>query len=198
MNRPGFIQDELELKLLILYICARVSQPIPYETLWDLTLCDTAIDYFEFTERLSDLVRTQHLIIDEDDLYAITEKGIRNSKICETTLPYSVRIRCDKNVKICNRRLSLEQQVKASHAPRDNGTFTVSLNLTDDMGSVMEINAMVVTEDMAKDLEKRFLENPQQLYQKMMTVLLTPPEEAPPEDQVSPEDTAPAQDAETT
>lgn len=178
MNRAGFIQDQLELKLLILYIAARLSQPIPYETLWDLTLCDTAIDYFEFTECVTDLVRTEHLTIDIDELYSITEKGIRNSKICQSTLPYSVRVRCDKNVKICNRRMSLEQQVQASHSPRDNGTFTVSLNLTDDMGSVLSLNAMVISEDMAKDVEKRFLENPQQLYQKVLDVLLAPEEES--------------------
>lgn len=172
MQGPGFIQDQLELKLLILYISARVSQPIAYDMLWDLTLCDTAIDYFEFTECVTDLVRTEHLFIDENECYGITEKGLRNSKICETSLPYSVRLRCDKNVGACNRKLCLDQQVKASHVRRDNGTYTVSLHLTDDMGSVLELNAMVVSEDMAKGVEKRFLENPQHVYSQVLAVLL--------------------------
>ena len=65
---------------------------MPFDTLLDLTLCDDAVDYFDFSECLADLVKTEHLTLDEESgLYAITEKGRRNSEICETSLPYSVR-----------------------------------------------------------------------------------------------------------
>ena len=95
----GFIQDKLEIKFLILYLAARVIEPVPFDTLLDLTLCDDAVDYFDFSECLADLVKTEHLTLDEESgLYAITEKGRRNSEICETSLPYSVRLRCDKNL----------------------------------------------------------------------------------------------------
>ena len=33
---PGFIHDKLEIKFLILYITARVIEPIPFDTVWDL------------------------------------------------------------------------------------------------------------------------------------------------------------------
>ena len=90
---PGFIHSKLEIKFLILYIAARVIEPIPFDVMLDLTLCDDAIDYFDFSECLADLVRTEHLTLSEDGLYAITEKGMRNSQICESSLPYSVRLR---------------------------------------------------------------------------------------------------------
>ena len=35
---PGFIHDKLEIKFLILYITARVIEPIPFDTVWDLSL----------------------------------------------------------------------------------------------------------------------------------------------------------------
>ena len=101
----GFVQDKLEIKFLILYIAARVIEPVPFDTVWDLTLCDDAIDYFDFSECLRDLVDTGHLTLSEDGLYAITEKGLRNSKICESSLAYSVRLRCDKNLEAWNRKL---------------------------------------------------------------------------------------------
>ena len=92
MTARGFIQDKLEIKFLILYLAARVIEPVPFDTLLDLTLCDDAVDYFDFSECLADLVKTEHLTLDEESgLYAITEKGRRNSEICETSLPYSVR-----------------------------------------------------------------------------------------------------------
>ena len=183
MSGPGFIQDQLELKVLILYIASRVIDPIPYETLWDLTLCDNAIDYFEFSECITDLVRTEHLTLGENDLYAITEKGIRNSKICESNLPYSIRVRSDKSILICNRKLSLQNQVKASSVQRENGTFTVALNLTDDMGSILDLNLMAINAEMARNIEQRFLNNPQEIYGRLMEVLLSAePSQAPAQD----------------
>lgn len=71
---PGFIQDQLEIKFLILYIAARVEEPVPFDTILDLTLCDDAIDYFDFSDCLADLVRTEHLTLDKTGLYALTDK----------------------------------------------------------------------------------------------------------------------------
>lgn len=75
MAGRGFIHDKLELKFLILYITARVIEPIPFDTVLDLTMCDDAIDYFDFSECLADLVRTEHLSLSEDGLYSITGEG---------------------------------------------------------------------------------------------------------------------------
>ena len=148
-------------------------EPVPFDTMLDLTLCDDAIDYFDFSDCLADLVRTEHLTVSEDGLYAITEKGLKNSAICETSLPYSVRLRCDRNLTDCNRKLRRKSQVKANTVQRENGTYTVSLSLLDDMGSVMELNLMVVREDMARYLEKRFLDAPERMYSEIMQVLLS-------------------------
>lgn len=176
MAGPGFIHDKLEIKFLILYITARVIEPIPFDTVLDLTLCDDAIDYFDFSECLTDLVKTEHLIL-KDDLYSITEKGLRNSRICESSLPYSVRLRCDKNLAACNRKLRRKSQVKASTEKRANGTCTVHLSLEDDMGSLMDLDLMVVREDMGKLVEKRFLKNPEKLYSQIMELLLSEDED---------------------
>ena len=175
MAGRGFIHDKLELKFLILYITARVIEPIPFDTVLDLTMCDDAIDYFDFSECLADLVRTEHLSLSEDGLYSITEKGLRNSRICESSLAYSVRLRCDKNLNACNRALRRKNQVKSSTEPRPNGTFTVSLSLDDDMGSVMDLKLMVPREDMGKILAARFRQAPEKLYSEIIDLLLNTP-----------------------
>lgn len=172
MAGRGFIHDKLEIKFLILYIAARVIEPIPFDTVLDLTMCDDAIDYFDFSECLNDLVKTGHLSLSDSGLYAITEKGVRNSQICESSLPYSVRLRCDKNLTVWNRKLRRKSQVKASTEKRANGTYTVRLSLDDDMGSVMDLKLMVVRPDMAKALEERFRKSPEQVYSRIMNVLL--------------------------
>ncbi|MEY8386715.1 DUF4364 family protein [Oscillospiraceae bacterium 38-13] len=170
---PGFIQDSLEIKFLILYIAARVIEPVPFDAILDLTLCDDAIDYFDFSSCLNDLVRTEHLSLSRDGLYAITEKGRRNSAICESSLPYSVRLRCDRNLEEWNRKLRRQRQVRASAEQRANGTYTVKLSLNDDKGSVMDLRLMVVDREQARTVSRRFRKTPEKLYNQIIQLLLT-------------------------
>ena len=169
---PGFIQDKLEIKFLILYIAARVIEPVPFDTILDLALCDDAIDYFDFSECLADLVRTEHLAQDQNGLYSITGKGRRNGAACESSLPYSVRQRCDKNLEAWNRKLRRQRQVKSSVEQRPNGTYTVRLQLSDDKGGVMDLKLMVVDQPRAKAVAKHFKEAPEQLYGQIIQLLM--------------------------
>lgn len=167
----GFIRDKLEIKFLILYIAARVSEPLPLDGMQELTMCDDGIDYFEFSECLNDLVKTEHLRLTEDGRYGITAKGLRNSEICESSLPYSVRIRTDKNIAAYNKMILRRNQVQSRVLQRENGTFTAELLLRDDLDSVMKLELMVATEEMARDLADRFKKNPEQIYSRMLQAL---------------------------
>ena len=172
MAGPGFITDKLEIKFLILYIVARVIEPIPFSTVQDLTMCDDGVDYFDFSECLNDLIKTEHMTLSQDGLYSLTEKGRRNSQICESSLPYSVRLRCDKNIAEWNRKLQRKNQVKSSVEQRRDGVYTVRLSLDDDMGSLMDLRLMVPREDMGKLLAEHFQKAPEGTFHKIMNLLL--------------------------
>lgn len=166
----GFIRDKLEIKFLILYIVSRVSEPVTLAELQELTMCDDGIDYFDFAECLNDLVNTEHLRL-EDDCYSITTKGLRNSEICESSLPYSVRIRADKNLAEYHKLLLRRNQVQGRITERENGTYTVKLSLRDDVDSVMDLELMVATEEMAKNLADRFRKNPEKIFSGVLAAL---------------------------
>lgn len=168
----GFIHDKLEIKFLILYIAARVIEPVPFDTMLDLAMCDEGVDYFDFSECLRDLVKTEHLTVSDSGFYAITEKGERNSRICESSLPYSVRLKCDQNIGECNRLLRRKSQVRASFEKRPNGTYSVNLSLRDDMGSLMDLKLMVIREDLANLLVERFRQTPERTYNEIINTLL--------------------------
>ena len=156
MGRVGFIQDKLEIKFLILYVAARLIEPVPFEAMQELTMCDDGIDFFDFSECLSNLVESQHLTLSDDGLYAITEKGLHNGAICESSLPYSVRLRADKNITIFNQKLKRRAQIQSDIAPRRNGTYTVTLAFNDDESQpILKMELMVPKEVMAKDLAER-------------------------------------------
>ena len=167
----GFIRDKLEIKFLILYIAARVSEPLPLEGMQELPMCDDGIDYFDFSECLNDLVQTEHLRLTEEGRYAITPKGLKNSASCEASLPYSVRLRTDRNIEEYNKELLRQAQVQGKAIPRENGTYTVELKLSDDVDSLMQLELMVATEEMAKDLAERFRKDPEHLYARVLEAL---------------------------
>lgn len=167
----AFIHDNLEIKFLILYIAARVSRPIPVEGMQELTLCDSGIDYFSFSQCLNDLVRTEHLTLSDDGLYAITPKGLRNSEICESSLPMSVRLLTDRNVAAYNQMLLRKEQVRAQVTLRENGTYTVTLHFSDDVDELLHLELMAATRDLAQGLADRFQKNPEQFYTRLMDTL---------------------------
>ena len=178
MGRVGFIQDKLEIKFLIFYVAARLIEPVPFEAMQELTMCDDGIDFFDFSECLSNLVESQHLTLSDDGLYAITEKGLHNGAICESSLPYSVRLRADKNITIYNQKLKRRAQIKSDIQPRPNGTFTVTLAFNDDDDQpLLKMDLMVPKEVMAKELAERFQRNPEQLYSGVLNTLFAEPDE---------------------
>ena len=168
---PGFIHGELEQKILILYILARLSEPVPFATLLDLALCDDGIRYFDFAERLSELVDTGHVVGPEGG-YVITEKGRRTAGICEEELAYTVRMRCDESAEACNRAMRREEQVRVSVEARRNGTLTVHMILDDDIGNLLDLQVMAPEKALADAIAGRFRKNPERLYTRLMELLL--------------------------
>ena len=178
MAHIGFIQDKLEIKFLILYVASRLVDAVPFEAMQELTMCDEGVDFFDFSECLSSLVSSEHLTLSDDGLYAITEKGLHNGEICETSLPYSVRLRADKGITIYNQKLKRQAQVKSTVTPRSNGTYTVTLAFNDDNDeSILRMDLMVPKENMAKDLADRFKKNAEQLYSGVLNALFEEPKE---------------------
>lgn len=166
----GFIRDKLEIKFLILYVAAGVAEPMPMSDIQALTMIDDGIDYFEFSQCLNELVQTDHLRLDEQQ-YVITPKGLKNSEICQSGLPYSVRLKADKLIQAHRQELLRRTQVQARVECRENGTYTVALSLSDDVDNVMRLQLMVATEEMAEDLAQRFRKNPEQVYARLVSAL---------------------------
>lgn len=170
MGEFGFISDKLEIKFLILYIAARLIQPVRFEMLQEASMCDGGVDYFGFSECLADLVRTEHLTVDGDGQYAITEKGRRNSAVCESSLPYSVRMRADEELAALNEQLKRRSLVSASMEPKGQG-YEVRLSLSDELGRLMGLELLVTREDMGRELQKNFKAHAEEIYTKIMARL---------------------------
>ena len=166
----GFIQDDLDLKLLVLYIMARAAGPITFLQLFELALCDAGVDYFSLTQAVDHMVATGQLT-KEEDRYAITEKGRRNSQICEGGLPRSVRRHCDDNLIQVNAALRRESQVRARIMDREDGTATLCLSLEDDSSPLLHLALLSPGREQAERWAEAFQSDPSALYMNVIKLL---------------------------
>lgn len=172
MTRIGYIQSDLDLKLLVLYILDHAVAPITFNQLHELALCDAGVDYFSLTQAVNHLVETEHLTL-KDERYAITEKGHRNCEICLETLPFSVRRRCDENLVSVNEQLRRDAQIRGELIPRPDGTFTVRLALDDDAGNLFTLELLTPSPEQGQKLIDRFKAAPEQMYASLTATLLS-------------------------
>ena len=163
MSPVGFIQDELDLKLLVLYITDQAVGPITFLQLFELALCDAGVDYFSLTQAVEHMVATGQLE-KEGDRYAITDKGRRNSRICESSLPRSVRRHCDDNLVKVNEVLRRQSQVRSQIIDRDDGTVTLCLTLEDNTSPLFHLALLVPSQEQAECWAQVFQNDPSALY----------------------------------
>lgn len=172
MPRYGFIHDKLDIKFLVLYLLSRTEAPIDFATLTDLAMCDEGVDYFLFTQAVSELVKSEHLLL-EEELYSITEKGRKNGAICEESLPFSVRQKCDRNLTQLNARLRQKAQIRTEVLPRpENGGFTVRMILDDNQDNLMTLELYSPTQEQADLLSASFHSCPERVYRTLLSALL--------------------------
>ena len=167
----GFIHDKLDIKILILFILRRISEPVTLDKLAELTLCDGGINYFDFAECVDELISTGHVKADGDS-YTITEKGIRHGTITENGLPYSVRVKAEKSAVAANAQLRRQSMITTSRTIRRGGGYSVDLSLSDGMGEILSLELFAANEAQAIDLENGFRERAESVFNVIIEELM--------------------------
>jgi len=167
----GFIHDKIEIKILILFILRRLPEPISYDVLTELTMCDDGISYFDFSECVAELLKTEHLHC-ENELYSLTAKGARNGEITENSLPFTVRMTAENGASIIRAAQNRNAMIKTSHATKPDGGCAVNLALSDGIGDIVSMELLAANERQAKELEKGFRNNAENIYNALIEMIL--------------------------
>ena len=171
MANIGFIKSELDMKLLVLYIMSHAAEPITFFQLLEIAMCDAGVDYFSLTQAVTHMVETGQLEC-RDDRYSITEKGRRNSEICESSLPYSVRMHCDDSMVQLNKLLRQEAQIQSSVSRNPDDTYTLHLCLNDVNTPLLKLDLLVPSTQQAETMTKTFKADPAGLYLHLTHLLM--------------------------
>ena len=90
MRRLGFIHDMMDVKVLILFVMARVNYPVTIQQLYELCYQDECLSYFDVCTAVPEMVTSGHLKTAENDCYEITEKGREDGANTADSIAFTV------------------------------------------------------------------------------------------------------------
>ena len=172
MQRLGFIHDMMDVKVLILYVMARVTYPVTTQEIYELCYQDDCLSYFDVCTAIPEMVTSGHLKQLSEDQYEITEKGRHDGELTQDSIAYTVKQRAENAVSRFNRQLRRRSFVRTQTLPRENGDYSVILALDDDTGNLMTLELMAPNQRQAVRLTQLFESRAEELYSLTMTCLL--------------------------
>ena len=177
MRRLGFIHDMLDVKVLILFVMARVSYPVSIQQIYELCYQDECLSYFDVCTAIPEMVTSGHLRQLDEEHYEITDKGREDGAITEDSIAFTVKLRAENAVARFNRQLRRSSFVKTQVLPRENGEFSVMMSLDDETGNLMTLELMAPNQRQALRLSKLFEQKAENVYNLTMMELLDEEEE---------------------
>jgi len=167
----GFIHEKIDIKLLILFVMQRLPKPVTLDVLTELAMSDEGISYFDVTECIAMLVKTDHLQ-HEDGKYTLTAKGQRNGEALERNLPYTVRTKAEEAAAIVRAAQNRDAMIKTYSKIDESGSYRVTLSLSDGVGDIISMELFAANEKQASSLEKGFRKNAEKVYHAIIDMIM--------------------------
>ena len=172
MQRLGFIHDMMDVKVLILYVMARVNYPVNVQQIYELCYQDECLSYFDVCTAVPELVKSTHLKAVGEDCYEITEKGRADGSLTADSIAFTVKQRAENAVSRFNRQIRRSSFVKTQIIPRDTGDFSVLMSLDDEHSNLMTLELLAPDQRQAVRLTKLYEKKAEIIYNLTMTALL--------------------------
>lgn len=177
MQRLGFIHDMMDVKVLILFVMARVGYPVNVQQIYELCFQDDCLSYFDVCTAIPEMAASSHLKEVENQCYEITDKGRETAKLVEDSIAFSVRQKAENAVDRFNRQVRRSSFVRTQVTRRENGDYSVLMSLDDEMGNLMTLELAAPDQRQAIRLSKLMEKKAEAVYNLTMTELLDEEEE---------------------
>lgn len=172
MKRLGFIHDMLDVKVLILFVMARVGYPVSSQQIYELCYQDECLSYFDVCTAIPEMVSSGHLQNVDDEYYEITQKGRDDGALTEDSIAYSVKCKAENAVARFNRSVRRNSFVRTQVVPRKEGDYSLLMSLDDEKGNLMTLELAAPNQRQAVRLSKLFEKKAENVYSLIMAELL--------------------------
>ena len=172
MQRLGFIHDMLDVKVLILFVMARVGYPVTMQEIYELCYQDDCLSYFDVCTAIPEMVQSGHLRELDGEKYEITEKGKADGALTEDSIAFTVKQKAETAVQRYNRQLRRSSLVKTQVVTRENGECSAVMTLNDEVGPLMTLELNTPDSRNAVRLARLFEDKAENVYSLIMMELL--------------------------
>jgi hypothetical protein len=172
MEQHGFIQDMLDVKVLILFVMAKLSYPVTLQTIYELCYQDDKLSYFDVSVAVPQMVQSGHLQQLPDDTYVITDKGREHEEITCDAIAYPVMQRALMAVQRYNTRIQRKGLIETKIEQEETGDYLAQLCLRDDAGVLMKLELAAPTLSQARTLVRAYEKQADAVYQQLLCQLL--------------------------
>ena len=173
--QPGGLTNDFEVKILICYLLDNMEQPLSFDQLNEILQSTGLVNYFEFAESLSDLLKSGHLREETDDegqqVYAITEVGSVTAQTFKKTLPLSVR---EKTIEAARHLAEVHKcmdEVEINYQSVPDG-YILQMVMKDIGSDLLDMKVFLPTEEECLQVKERIESDPASLYANIVALLM--------------------------
>ena len=163
-----------ENKVLILYILNKLEKPISNDSLLNLVLAVTDMNYFYFQQFLLDLLEKKYIITYEKDghiLYEITSLGKETLQLTEDIIPGIFKLRIDSNFKEELDSFENEHSIIAEFTPRSENQIDVTCKIIENSETIFEVKTFAGSIEQAKLIVDNWNNHADELYPDILKIL---------------------------
>lgn len=163
-----------ENKVLLLYILNKIGKPISNDSLLNLVLAVTDMNYFYFQQFLLDLLENGYIMkfAKEDcSFYEITAFGKETLDLTQDILPGIIKLRVDSNFKMEMETFENEHSVIAEYTPRKENYFDITCKIVDRNETIFEVKTFAGSPSQAKEIVDNWKTHANEMYPAILQIL---------------------------
>ena len=169
--QPGGLNTSQEIKILLCYMLYTVNQPMPRDQVTDIIVADGMANYFDTEDAIEELLRLQHLVMDDKRNIATTVTGNQIGDSLSVRIPYILRERSVKAALQLLKRREVERDNKVEIRRLEDGACQVICTVLDQEKPLLSVALRVADEYQAEHIKENFLADPSFLYRGNLAVL---------------------------
>ena len=163
-----------ENKVLILYILKNIKKAITNNALYKIILSVLDMNYFYFQQFLLDLVKNDFILTyeqEDQNLYLITDKGIRTLELTEDILPGILKLQVDTNLKYALDNVNEEESIVAEYTPINENYYNVTCKIMENNECLFEVKTFAGSREQAKQIVENWKRHAGTMYPNLLEIL---------------------------
>ena len=163
----GGLRSSSSISLLACYIIAKSKERLTAKYVVDALVEGKIANYFEISNAISKMIKTDNLVVDSDGYLSITDKCAFNVEMLENDLPLTIREKAVELVAKTARHEILKKENKASIEKVENG-YKVTLHVSDKDCDFMVLSLYFPSEAQAQVVKEKFQLHPAKVYENLI------------------------------